>query len=104
MDKKINLAQELRTKLTNGTVHFAYRKKTGELRIAHGTINLDSIPEESHPKGSGSKSGSEAYYDLNVSGWRSYNPLCVVWVEHVGHESLSDEEYGAIFKYSFEHA
>ena len=105
MDKKINLSEVLKQKLQEGEVSFAYRKKSGELRIAKGTTKLDGIPEEARPKGTGSlKENCHAYWDLNVSGWRAYNPLCVVWVEYVGNDNLTKEEYDQIMLYAINNA
>lgn len=100
MEKKINLSEELNQLLHDGIIHFAYRKKSGELRIAKGTTQLSMIPEDSRPKGTGiEKEHTKAYWDLNVGGWRAYNPLCVVWVESVGQVELTSEEHKAICEY-----
>ncbi len=94
----------LRQRLQEGTIHFAYRKKSGELRIAHGTTSLEHIPEESHPSGYGpEKSNTQAYWDLNVGGWRAFNPLCVVWVQGVANANLLESEREAIVTYMVEH-
>jgi hypothetical protein len=101
--KEIDLAAQLRIDLHKGPTNFAYRKKSGELRIAKGTLRLEDIPDESQPLGTGTpKANACAYYDLNVGAWRSYNPLCVVWLDKVGHDSLSREEYDEIIKYVME--
>lgn len=90
----------LKNLLKVGPVGFAYRKKTGELRIAKGTTNLDLIPEGSHPNGNGStKSNTHAYWDLNVEGWRAFNPLCVVWVSDAGTAELTRDEASQVEKY-----
>lgn len=93
MDKQLELSEALKQLLSEGIIHFAYRKKTGELRIAKGTTQLEIIPEDSRPKGTGTeKENTKAYWDLSVGGWRAYNPLCVVWVETVGQMALTNEE------------
>lgn len=102
MDKKIDLCAVLREQMQAGEVHFAYRKKSGELRIAKGTTALEKIPSESHPKGSGGpKSKVQAYWDLNSEGWRAFNPECLVWVKDVGNDNLTQEERDAILAYCF---
>lgn len=79
--------------MQDGEVRFAYRKKSGELRVARGTTNLEYIPAESHPTGTGpEKSNTQAYWDLNVDGWRAFNPLCLVWVENAGQTALTQAE------------
>lgn len=105
MSEKINLSEALKQKLQEGVVSFAYRKKSGELRIAKGTTKLDNIPEDNRPKGTGmQKENCHAYWDLNVEGWRAYNPLCVAWVEYVGNDNLTQEEHDKIFQYAFNNA
>lgn len=94
------LYSALKNLLKVGPVSFAYRKKTGELRIAKGTTNLSIIPEESHPNGNGStKANTQAYWDLNVEGWRAFNPLCVVWVFGTGAAELTMDEASQVEKY-----
>lgn len=96
----MNLTEELNKKLQQGYVDFAYRKKDGSLRIATGTTKIESIPEEDHPTGTGAeKTGVKSYYDSNVQGWRSFNPLCVVWVSGVGFDALNEDEQTSIFNY-----
>ena len=63
---------DLRYKLKNGTVRFAFRKKDGSLRLAYGTLDLSKIPNSQHPQ-----SGNESsplilpFYDLEKFAWRS---------------------------------
>lgn len=65
-------AEDLRRKLRNGSVRFAFRKKDGSLRLAYGTLDLTKIPETDHPR-----TGNEAsplilpFYDLEKFAWRS---------------------------------
>lgn len=63
----------LRKRLREGEVFFAYRKKDGTTRKARGTTNLNMIPEEDLPKG-GNPILPETvrYYDLDSAGWRSF--------------------------------
>lgn len=92
----INLSEAIVSKLATGPVEFAYRKKSGELRIAKGTTNLDHIPEENHPQGydrNVKRPDNKPYWDLNSEGWRAFHLSQVVWVDNVGHDNLTKEEY-----------
>lgn len=69
--QKIN-AEELRARLHEGKVHFQFLKSNGELREANGTTLLDSIPNDSHPKGErDSSSKVVVFFDLDKGEWRS---------------------------------
>lgn len=94
------LLDKLYENLKHGTTHFAYRKRSGELRIAKGTTSLSIIPDESHPKGTGTeKEGIKAYWDENVQGWRAFDPMQVVWASYVGADALTIAEQEAINQY-----
>ena len=63
--------KEIRTKLAQGILNFAFIKKDGSVRIANGTTNLDLIPQEFHPKGNGKSSDKViAYFDTDKNAWR----------------------------------
>jgi len=66
-------ADDLREKLNEGTVQFAFKKKDGSLRTAVGTTNMDTIPLESHPSGESGESSraSVRYFDMGKNAWRS---------------------------------
>lgn len=68
--------EELKKKLHEGPVKFSYKKKDGSIREALGTLKLDIIPEEHHPKNNDSAGYNVVmftrYYDLNSAGWRSF--------------------------------
>lgn len=66
-------ADTLRSKLNEGTVQFAFKKKDGTLRTAVGTTNLDTVPLENHPSGKGGESSraSVRYFDMGKNSWRS---------------------------------
>lgn len=81
-----NEMQELQfvMKMFGGSVHFAYRKNNGELRIAYGTQALELIPEESHPKGTGTGPVHySVYWDLNSKGWRAFALSQLVWIDGI---------------------
>lgn len=97
-----NLSEVIVTILAEGPVEFAYRKKSGELRIAKGTTNLSYIPEESHPQGyerTIKRPDNKPYWDLNSNGWRAFNLGQVVWIDEVGHDNLTKEEYDQLMVY-----
>ena len=63
---------DLKYKLKNGSVHFAFRKKDGSLRLAYGTLDLSKIPSNHHPKSGNTASPLIlAFYDLEKFAWRS---------------------------------
>lgn len=67
-------AEELRKALNEGIVSFSYEKANGEWREAHGTCNPDGIEYVGGeaPKGTGTeRTGTIAYWDMDVNGWRS---------------------------------
>lgn len=64
--------EDLRTRLRNGIVKFAFIKLDGTLREVNGTLNMDNIPAKSHPNGNGSPSPAALrFFDYNAGGWRS---------------------------------
>lgn len=71
--------QVLRTKLQSGPTHFAFRTKAGNLRIARGTLNLDFIPQEFHPKGGEASPKVVAFFDLEKRAWRSFQVTQLVF-------------------------
>ena len=65
-------AEDLREKLKNGPVRFAFRKKDGSLRMAYGTLDLSKIPQDHHPKtGNPASPKILPFYDLEKFCWRS---------------------------------
>ena len=63
---------ELRTKLNEGIVQFAFKKLDGDLRTAVGTTSLDNIPVDNHPNGNGaSPSSVVTFFDISKAAWRS---------------------------------
>ena len=63
--------QELRSRLNQGTVQFAFKKLDGTLRTALGTTNLEQVPLDNHPKGGSSSPRVVTFFDLQKSQWRS---------------------------------
>lgn len=70
----MNSIEQLKEMMRHDIVSFKYQKKNGEIREARGTLNLDDIPEDSHPKGTGHGSTDEytKYYDVDKEGWRCF--------------------------------
>ncbi len=62
---------ELKNKLKQGPVRFAFRKKDGSLRLAYGTLDLSKIPSANHPKGNSASPKILPFYDLEKFSWRS---------------------------------
>lgn len=67
--------EQIKERLAQGVCSFKYTKKDGSERIASGTRHMDFIRTQgAEPKGSGTeKIGVITYYDLEKSGWRSFN-------------------------------
>lgn len=64
---------QLKKLLEEGLVKFTFLKvKNDAERIAYGTLNLDYIPKEKHPKTS--RNNQYGYFDVEVGAWRSYSP------------------------------
>jgi hypothetical protein len=62
----------LREKLTEGMTQFAFRKRDGSLRLAIGTTNLELVPIQWHPKGTGKTTDATVrYFDIQRQRWRS---------------------------------
>lgn len=55
-------------------VEFEYKKKNGEIRIAHGTLNIDLMGENNAPKGNAEyvPDNTIRYFDTDANGWRSF--------------------------------
>ena len=78
-----------RKMLQAGIVWFSYYKindviLTRVIRPARGTLNLELIPKEFHPKDSPLYTPnytSISYFDLDVMGWRSFNINCLHNIE-----------------------
>ena len=78
MEEK-QISTEYITKFKNALhkriVEFKYNKKNGEIRTAHGTLNIDLMGEVNAPKGGDTKTGPDnqiRYYDTDSNGWRSF--------------------------------
>lgn len=68
-----SMIELLQMKLVNGTVHFIYKKKNGELREAFGTL-LDKVVER-NINGFGEPRryfNCQAYFDIEEQQWRSF--------------------------------
>lgn len=89
--------QEFLDALDVEIVTFTFTKTTGFHRISRGTRNLRLIPENAHPKGTGTPKpeGVVAYYDLRVNQWRSFrlNTLFGDWKVTDNDLKLRLEEY-----------
>ena len=70
---------ELRALLNEGVTNFAFRKVGGNLRLAMGTTNLDSIPAQHHPNGVGHSGSNVKYFDLEKQAWRSVSSAVSIY-------------------------
>ena len=74
-------SSDLRERLSDGIISFAFKKLNGHLRTAVGTTNLSSIPVQSHPKGGRPKPETQiAYWDLEKGQWRSLNTAQEIFI------------------------
>ena len=73
--------EDLQEKLRQGSQKFYFRKVSGELRIALGTLDLSRVPEGQLPKGGKISDKQVAYYDLEKGQWRSVSKTQEVWVD-----------------------
>lgn len=80
MNKNQISHDDLILKLNSGIIKFFFQKKGGGLRIAHGTTQLDSIPTEHQPSGTGTPRTSVVpFFDVNIQQWRCVSRESVVW-------------------------
>lgn len=64
---------KLHAALAKGIVKFHFQKVDGTLREAFGTLNLDKIPTEMHPKGERREiPTTQTYYDTEKCAWRCF--------------------------------
>ena len=83
--------EDFRKKLQSGVWRFSYLKKDGSIRQARGTLRMELIPEEHHPKSLSSAPDVRpenydtfCYYDLDAAAWRSFRlDLFIGFVEEV---------------------
>jgi hypothetical protein len=73
--------EDLQEKLRQGSQKFYFRKVSGELRIALGTLDLSRVPSNQLPKGGKISDKQVAYYDLEKGEWRSVSKSQEVWVD-----------------------
>lgn len=59
---------KLRVRMTKGVVEFIYKKKDGDVRVAHGT--LKDVPETKGVRVS--PATCQTYFDVDVNDWRAY--------------------------------
>ena len=62
--------KRMRRELRDNIVTFKFKKRNGEIRIAHGTLHPDYLPKL---KGGAPRPEHQmVYYDLDKEGWRSF--------------------------------
>ena len=68
-----SMIELLQIQLMNGTAHFIYKKKTGELREAWGTLLEKVVTNNTNGWGeSRSLYNCQAYFDVEEQAWRSF--------------------------------
>ena len=93
----------LRQMLQRGIVKFSYFKindkiLTRVIRPARGTLNLELIPKEFHPKNDPLYTpnySTMSYFDLDVMGWRSFKLDCLHTIDSyatLNNVPLNEEE------------
>ena len=68
--------ERLRKWMSTSIVTFSYWKKDGTIREARGTLDLQRIPADKHPKGNQSAKVNHSivnYFDLDKQEWRSFS-------------------------------
>ena len=70
----MNVFQQMKELLNTGECTVVFTKKDGTQRMMTCTRDLNRIPEESHPKGTGRKESTEALpvWDIRKKAWRSF--------------------------------
>jgi hypothetical protein len=78
MEQK-QISTEYITKFKNALhkriIEFKYNKKNGDVRTAHGTLNIELMGEENAPRGVDGYNLPDnqiRYYDTDSNGWRSF--------------------------------
>ena len=75
---------ELKTALRKGLVKFTFKKLDGTIREAFGTRNMNYVPTESHPKGTGVEVDSVVkFYDIDKQAWRSVSVKTEIEIQEV---------------------
>jgi len=73
--------QELKSRLNQGSVQFAFKKLDGTLRTALGTTLLEQIPLDNHPKGGSSSPRVVTFFDLQKGEWRSVSVSREIFIQ-----------------------
>jgi hypothetical protein len=77
-------ATELKQALRKGLVKFTFKKLDGSIREAFGTRNMNYVPTESHPKGTGVEVDSVVkFYDIDKQAWRSVSVKAEIEIQEV---------------------
>jgi len=82
--RKNYLAEITEQYLKNGeSITVTFKKKDGTERVMHCTRNLEAIPEDKHPKGSGKTKAAHLIvaFDLEKGEWRSFGEESVLSVQ-----------------------
>jgi len=78
--KKSLSARALKSKLRRGPFRFSFEKKDGTIREAYGTLKMELIPMDNHPKTDRPSSPKiVTFYDLEKGAWRSVSATAPVF-------------------------
>ena len=78
------IKENIEESLKEHVVTVVFTKKNGEKRVMNCTTNLDTIPSESHPKGTGTQNWSDEakrVFDVDKQEWRSFRWDSVMYDE-----------------------
>ena len=81
--KEPEFAEYLRGVLSESTITVTFTKKDGTPRVMRCTRDLNLIPEDKQPKGTGTMTKGDAVsvFDLDKEEWRSFNTGNVTRIE-----------------------
>ena len=80
--------KKMRKVLRHNIVTFKFKKRNGDLRIAHGTLHPDYLPKL---RGGAPKPERQmVYFDLDKEGWRSFRSYSFIKILNV--KSVDDYE------------
>lgn len=73
--------KRMKKELRNNIITFKFKKRNGDIRVAHGTLHPDYLP----PLKGGAKPPLHqmVYYDLDKEGWRSFRTYSFIKILNI---------------------
>lgn len=73
--------KRMKKELRNNIITFKFKKRNGDIRVAHGTLHPDYLP----PLKGGAKPPLHqlVYYDLDKGGWRSFRTYSFIKILNI---------------------